>query len=120
MREFLAEKSSSYPKMELDADYRVYATENFYYFNQYVAKSNLTLFSTSRFLTSAEMLCNGSSLSEVKSQVHSEIAEDKLPAACFGLVFLSEIMQMTVALKQDQLVKAVTAVSSAISNFTNC
>lgn len=107
----------------LDPDYRIYATENFYYFNEYVAKSNAEaqtdkkVFSAAMFWDRAKQLCSKPLVAEIQQNIHQEAAQEKSQSACFGLVFLSEFLQSIVRVPESQLMKAVTAVKDLETSF---
>lgn len=111
---FLRDTNVSPMNFELDENYRIYATENFYYFNEYVAQANMSLFTTEEFINRAKKVCETASVTDIRKLVHKEISEEKLPSACFGLIFLSEFLSNIVSIKPNQLLKAVTAVRNRL------
>eukprot|EP01054_Gregarina_sp_Poly1_P007956 Gregarina_sp_Poly_1__7955@NODE_454_length_8271_cov_214_627864_g368_i1_p2_GENE_NODE_454_length_8271_cov_214_627864_g368_i1NODE_454_length_8271_cov_214_627864_g368_i1_p2_ORF_typecomplete_len534_score86_22GDA1_CD39/PF01150_17/1_2e57_NODE_454_length_8271_cov_214_627864_g368_i165978198 len=123
IRKYIKKESLPAIPFALDPDYRIYATENFYYFNEYVAMSaskaanEKKVFSAAMFWNRAKDLCALDSSSDIQSKIHSDANPEKSQNACFGLVFLSEFLQTIVQVPDSQLMKAVTAVKDLETSF---
>lgn len=101
----------------LDPNYRIYAAENFYYFNQYVNGAADSKFSASEFWEKGKIICSENTVAGVSQLIHAEAAPEKRISACFGLVFLSEFIQSVMTVSPDQLMKAVTSVKELETSF---
>eukprot|EP01055_Gregarina_sp_Pseudo9_P001636 Gregarina_sp_Pseudo_9__1635@NODE_20_length_5835_cov_12_005003_g18_i0_p2_GENE_NODE_20_length_5835_cov_12_005003_g18_i0NODE_20_length_5835_cov_12_005003_g18_i0_p2_ORF_typecomplete_len538_score107_91GDA1_CD39/PF01150_17/1_8e54_NODE_20_length_5835_cov_12_005003_g18_i01231736 len=121
IRQYIKKEALPEIPFDLDPNYRIYATENFYYFNEYVAKSQQQseqkIFSAAMFWDRAKELCSKDLVSQVQNEIHQEAAREKSQSACFGLVFLSEFLQSIVHVPDSQLMKAVTAVKDLETSF---
>lgn len=111
IRDFLTVSDLPPVPFKVDPHYRIYATENFYYFNQYVNQASDVRFSASAFWERAQQICAEPSVEGVAALIHQEAAIEKRESACFGLVFLAEFLNSIVSLPPEQLMKAVTVVS---------
>lgn len=113
----IAETDANSDVWEIEENYRFYATENFYYFNRYVAQStDSRLFSADDWLFKAQSIC-GQEVAVLEAQLGKETAREKYGGACFGLIFMSELLTSVIKIPQTQILKAVTAVKQLDTGF---
>jgi len=118
LRNFLADaaSSSSLP-FELSEDYKIYATENFYYFNEYVLRNNQPIITPHDFWDNAKVICHGSTTQDMKTLLHPDASDEKVQSACFGSVFLSEFLRTVLKIPSRQNMKAVTSIKELETSF---
>ncbi|KAL8445387.1 hypothetical protein Emed_005654 [Eimeria media] len=103
----------------LPKDMRLYATENFFHFNEYVVQAETRpSFSISSFRKSAQSLCGLPRINDVVARIHPSAAAEKAQTGCFGLVLMSQFLEDVLGLDEERELLAVNEVNGIEVSWT--
>ncbi|KAL8273616.1 hypothetical protein Esti_002438 [Eimeria stiedai] len=103
----------------LPKDMRLYATENFFHFNEYVVQAETRpRFSASSFRKSAQDLCGLPRINDVVARIHPSAAAEKAQTGCFGLVLMSQFLEDVLGLDEERELLAVNEVNGIEVSWT--
>lgn len=84
----------------------IVATENFFYFNEYVAMAKGSLkFTAASFQKHAMELC-ALEAEQVATRIHPDAAKEKSETACFGLIFMSQFLTQVLQVDENKTLQA--------------
>ncbi|PHJ22560.1 nucleoside-diphosphatase [Cystoisospora suis] len=97
---------------KIHPDVPLYATENFYHFNEYVLRAaGDPEFSIGKFLVEGYHLCALPDVAKVSDKIHPKAAKEKAQTACFGLLFMAEFLRRVARLQQERPLLAVNDIN---------
>ncbi|PFH37981.1 hypothetical protein BESB_003220 [Besnoitia besnoiti] len=104
---------------EIHPDIALYATENFYHFNEYVLRAaGAPELSGAKLARAAARLCEMAEVRDVLQEIHPKAAKEKAQTACFGLVLMSEFLTRVLRLQRERELLAVNDINGVEISWT--